>query len=956
MTLFEDRVEVSGRRAGPLGTLLLWAAWGLRWSLVVATILVVVPTTSGLSIRLGPEWLLWTPILALVLVGPGFLLIQMLAWRLFQPRVREVLPWDRVRSLWSDNRVIFIELNSPVGVLRGQIRPRSAGSRGMRALMAGIRGGYMPAETGNIRRRGRSIWLDRAVQLAALSLLGVGVWAVRQPLTDLLVYWNEDTVVLVPARMSDAAWEARRKAPCVAQGGGDARVFNKRAGDRLTWQVQGSMRDLRLAHVRWRAGSSRLELHRDVLPASGDEPKFFPGPLFVGLSLLVDSADWSAVSTSLARGSLDGLEAVLCNGQIRSLDVTKVAAPPPAGLSVERQDSDLIIRSTAPDSRMLLLPVRRRIQAGNPWFHTCELPLHNERLNLADVREVRTYPEFFGGREDEARVYAIQRRDRRRLAQLEQAGADVPCAVIDSLAWAGILREPIVLGPAAGPVLDRARDAALAEPMTHMGEDARRALERISERYRAVVTEVGATGSNEHDAVNEGFLAAVPWGELLDRVSGKNSLPLLERTRQSLSGADPSGQAGEAFLIRFAEEFLTRVPTTQSQWDDRVTIAESWLAVHAGTQWTVAELTIRVPDEQTAGYYQIIGRFMLSDVAAAVEREVSNATLPSLSATWVELRLKRHSILIDVKKSSPRKAVDAWFAGDFEYVADRGLSKLAEMVTNEKAAFEAAKSASYRLQTPPPSVPQPVHYSRVRRNGSEFGWVALFAETLVRPRFRLTQGRANHGLPNDWRLATSGSYVTDNKRTSGLAVIDGRPVNFLLSTKMEGVVITHENGVLLGDLRDGTRLPGIGRVLRPMRSLSDFRALLDWLRDHRASAFQTHLLVSEAGLAIDETKASPTQRERRLLATGTRNGVSQVAIIDIPGSNRQSLCEAALSAMALLTTDPAKGGPGWTVTGIANLDVGAYDILVARDAAGRPVYSGPKTLGQAHNLLSFEIK
>lgn len=195
--------------------------------------------------------------------------------------------------------------------------------------------------------------------------------------------------------------------------------------------------------------------------------------------------------------------------------------------------------------------------------------------------------------------------------------------------------------------------------------------------------------------------------------------------------------------------------------------------------------------------------------------------------------------------------------------------------------------------------------------------------------------------------------MTQDGRTAGLAVEGGRPENFLVSPKLGGIVITHEDGVIIGDLREGMRLPGIDRDLRPVRSLTDFVALLRWLDEHDASAFQTHVLASELGLTIDASKSQPDLRERRLLVTARYRNNPIVAVMDIPGSNRQSLFAAAVATYAALTTPEAKGGPGLTVTGIANLDVGSFDILEARTMGGEVVRRGPVGIGGAHNLVTL---
>ncbi|NOY26601.1 MAG: hypothetical protein GXP62_12065, partial [Oligoflexia bacterium] len=314
-------------------------------------------------------------------------------------------------------------------------------------------------------------------------------------------------------------------------------------------------------------------------------------------------------------------------------------------------------------------------------------------------------------------------------------------------------------------------------------------------------------------------------------------------------------------------------------------------------------------------------------------------------------------INLDIEKSTTRKALEAWVTGNFEYLGDRAVARLQEQVTSQQSAINAASQAHYRLNGQWASGDGAARTAALFRDDREIGWVALYDASRVRVGYHLINGkgtsRSSLGQGHTTLLATAGSYVTQDNKTAGLSAVNGHIDNFLISNKMDGLVIIDDSGRLtLLDMRHGGRLPGQRSLIVPLERLADLHLLLQWLEDHHASAFQTHLLGTEGDLAIDPDKASPTVRERRLLVQAAYKGNPIVVIVDLPGTPKVSLYEAAVIAIQALRTPLDSGGPGLDVVGVANLDVGSYNALECWSDDGRVLRRSWKPLGETMNLVT----
>lgn len=506
--------------------------------------------------------------------------------------------------------------------------------------------------------------------------------------------------------------------------------------------------------------------------------------------------------------------------------------------------------------------------------------------------------------------------------------------------------------PAPSALYARAAERTRAALSGARGGTAAERVDAISGAAREVWAQLReeARRPDARAEVDEGILAAIDWAGLLDRLSMRDSLARVELLRQRLDGADPAGTLGHRALFALASAYLERLPADPTLWRARVQVAEAWLGVRQGREWSLDGRAVRVPDAETAENYQAIGRFLLADLATDVERALADGEAPLLETLAVGLLLERHGLHLNLQPSSSTKALIAWGTGDFEYVLNRAWLKAQQAVRDEEAAVAAAREAGYRLGGGWSARDGAARYATVERDGRTIGWLALFDASKVEISWGFADG-ARAGGPGTL-LLTSGAYVTGDGRSAGLAVERGRVDNWLLDRTLGGMVVLDRGARVLA-LREGVQPAGSRRLLRPLERLADLYTLLDGLRRAGASAFQTHVLAAGGELAISGDRASPELRERRLLITARYGRSPILAVLDIPGASRMSLYEAAVVGLVTLETPESAGGPGLEVDGIANLDVGSYDILGAWTDQGELARQGPVSLAQAKNLLQI---
>jgi len=709
--------------------------------------------------------------------------------------------------------------------------------------------------------------------------------------------------------------------------------------------------------ARWVPGGAVTAL---PISAPGRSAGALDEPTAVALALVGPASQAEAVRAALDRGDLAG---ALCGGGVSRLDL---ASPGPAagpGLALRRDGDDLVATVSGLDTAhgsWRLVVARQRDTGRLDWLDRCELPVAQGDLVLPHARKEQRLAGFFEGSRDEARAVLIKAgkagEARRRLGS---SGA-VSCAQVDALAWTGLASAAAETAAPPSALRAQVSDLVRAAPLFSPGADHDTVVRAVHDRYREVLRAVRgqAHGRADWQEVDAGFLDGLPWGQLLDALSMKTDLAQIERIRQRLSGEDPLDNAGELFLLRLAEELLERVEPTTDQYDARVDVAEAWLEVTAGHTWEADGRTVRVPSEEVAAYYQVVGHYLLVDVGRRVERRMARDLVFRARGLPLRWRLAQHGVELDIEKSSAQKALEAWVTGDFEYLGDRAVARLQEQVTDQAEAIAAASQARYRLDGQWAAADGAARTATLRRDDATIGWVAIYDASRVRVGYHQVGGegtsRAALGHGHPVLLATAGSYVTADNKTAGLSALDGSVDNFLISNKMDGlVVIDDQGGLTMLDMRHGGRLPGNASLLRPLERLGDLHQLLRWLEDHRASAFQTHLLGYQGQLSIDASKASSAVRERRMLVQAAYRGHPLVAVVDLPGTPKVSLYEAAVIALQALRTPESKGGPGLDVVAIANLDVGSYNALEAWSDDGSRLRQAWKPLGETMNLVSL---
>jgi len=949
------------RRSTPLRQglwLFTWAGW---WVVALTSTVGLALTAVGVANNLDD----WRTLPLTVGLGLPFMwsLLTSLRYflhRLLEPKVKTVVPWQQVRHLATDGRTLEIHADFDGRPLHARLQPTWGKKKARRALATIAAGGLSHHEVARARGWWRPAWFDQVLLLGAFGAIGVTAKHVEPTVSG----WFADVgdpasgpLAGIPDPVGDVTLAAYDRA-CGHRSKAPGRLTNGRDGEALTWTSDLGP-DSAIGHLRWQAGTARMELAQaPLVQSTGRLAGFFRTPEHLGLTFVSRAGDATSVGNLLASGRFDDWRSAWCSDMVQAMDVT-IAKPGRApGISASRSGDDLVVQvEPSVDKAWLLLPVRWYPAPGPEPYHACAVPELDGTPGLVEARRERTFSRFFQGPDQLARVYLVDPAQRALVDRLAAAGGVHPCMVVDSLRYSGAAVAVAMSGELEGGWLrQQAASMAGSPPMVPMATSADEAMTRIEHRWRDVVGVLAEKSTTDDDrrAVVDGFLDGVDWVPLLESVSFKKHLPRLELARQRLSGAWEPAQAGEQFLLALAENFLLTLPPDPKRHLARIRVGEAWLAVEAGTTWDAHGLTITVP-HAAATYYELIGRYVLMDVARRLEDQLeASPTGTALPGEWMLVRaaLEQHSIRIDVAKSTSRKALEAWVQGDFEYLADRVAKKTLERFQDQATAIAEAHSATYALATSW-SDNQGVRYSELRRGGTDIGWVAQFSPQDTRASLHMGPVAHSDGL----LLATAGSYVTQEGRTSGLAVVDGRVENFLPALDMDGLVIFHRTGLHTLNLDRGGTLPGSRSMLRPMHSLGDLHALISWLRREQASAFQTHLLVHDGAYTIDQAKASKDLRERRVLVRAEYQGNPIDVVIDLPagGPGGMTLFEAAVTAVQALAA-PEPAGPGLTVREIANLDVGSFNILEAWDAGGTSVMHGRVALDRAHNLILWRAR
>jgi len=962
LELTEQGVVATAGSTGPVRSLLVLVVRVIALLGFAAGCAAAVLTAIGLTVRTHtPQWLA-SVLVAIPTLWAGSLLLVALSRRFLERRRTWRIRWSQVERIGVP-RGPFIELSAQAagGRLVGRFRPRRF-TRDARLMLAQLRAGAAPLSHPTVQVAPlRSRRIDQAVLLVAGGLAGAGLWLSWPRIAPVLAGPpTHGPAAGVPARADAALLEQAH--PACARGPADGpAVRNHRVGDDLAW-TRDERDQWSSVHLTWRPDQGVVQLagsdqtHGRLAGAfAGDAP-------VAAFSLSVPADRRTALEAAL-RG--DGLQAGLCSGDVARIDRARAPGEGEQDVSLDlhRDGDDLVVEVQGRLPRgTRLLAARQRDQSRLDWFDRCELAVVDDTLVLPRARALTRLADFFGSSRDAARAVLVapgKAGEVRSLLSEDAAVGAVDCIDVDALTWLDLGLAWATTARSDGLLAEAAADLARQRSVTAAGT-AEALVSELPAAYAAVLADLSPRGRAEAQAVDQGFLDGLPWGRVLDRLSMQHDLATIERVRQRLSGADPVGNLGELFLLRLAEELLERIPPDGSldAYNSRIDVAEDWLDITAGKTWVSSGRKITVPSDEVAAYYQVVGHYLLVDVARRAERRMARDLVFRVTGLPLRWRLENHGINLDVEKSTTQKALEAWVKGDFEYLGDRALAKLAEKVTDQADVIAAASGASYRLDGQWSAGDGAARTATLLRDGREIGWVSLYDQDAVALHFHNIGARGTSrqalGGGHPVLLATAGSYVTADLKTSGLSAVDGSIDNFLISNKMDGLVIIDAAGRLATlDMRAGGPLPGESQPIQPLEHLADLHRLLAWLQDHDASAFQTHLLGYGGQLTIDEATASPTLRERRLLVQAAYRGHPIVAVVDLPGSPKVTLFEAAIIAIQALRTPEQEGGPGLDVVAVANLDVGSYNALTAWTDGGQVLRQSWKPLGETMNLVSI---
>jgi hypothetical protein len=204
---------------------------------------------------------------------------------------------------------------------------------------------------------------------------------------------------------------------------------------------------------------------------------------------------------------------------------------------------------------------------------------------------------------------------------------------------------------------------------------------------------------------------------------------------------------------------------------------------------------------------------------------------------------------------------------------------------------------------------------------------------------------------HQYLLATTGGYTNSAQEPEGLTAEDGDIVNAVLMHDRDGLVVVHDGGIRVLNLKHRDFYLPDGTIMRanPLRSLVAYSQLLEWVKSHKATIFQTHLLAFGDKVTIDPARAKLQLRERRLLAVARDLGTNQVEHLIVNLETPYQLVDAAHEIFGLLAARHKK------VEAIINLDVGSYNILEVYDPSGNTLSEphGPVDIRQATNIIVY---
>ncbi len=457
------------------------------------------------------------------------------------------------------------------------------------------------------------------------------------------------------------------------------------------------------------------------------------------------------------------------------------------------------------------------------------------------------------------------------------------------------------------------------------------------------------TSSDKWQKANALFVESINYSVLLQVTSYLYDRGTYEAIRARLDSVDPGHSAGKRFLLVLADRFIAQIPLAPAQFDARIRIAQSYMAIkpgHGNEFMSGIELS-----PAAAQIFDAVGRFLLLRAAQSI-----NA---AGEAAWTPFRTKALSdarIFVPRGSSDFEKLTASVKGQDYAYVLDRLKSRVTSASTSRRAELAAVDNEVWSVED--------VHawpdstfrlYKLKGSHHSDAGtilWLsrrdssglADYVTADSGDKIDLRQLGASRGRG---RLiaATTANYSTPERRPIGLSSVRGQMRNYYYDPGLDGLVMISEDGrIVIGDLRDGIDIGG--RTAFPRSSFVDLVDLWTWSADKGMSLFQTHCLMLEGSPRIDPRNAPFDLKERRLLVT-TPDGAA--AIVTLPVTPRSWDLVGALQVVVKVF---AENFHAWPIS-VANLDVGRYDILTILGDDGRVRSQTKKPVSEAPNLLLF---
>lgn len=464
------------------------------------------------------------------------------------------------------------------------------------------------------------------------------------------------------------------------------------------------------------------------------------------------------------------------------------------------------------------------------------------------------------------------------------------------------------------------------------------------------------------------FLESFPFEIYLDQVSLRD-VKTIEGDRHFLDAYE----LGDPFLYRLGESYLQLNPISEQNLEETLSLGEYLLGAFP-------ELS-----ETRVQPYRTIAHFLLSKVAnflsTSIEAERRNADEAQTRALLARLELRR--VYVSLGRSQWSKFWLNLGQGNFEYVARRMRLKvdthfrplqrmvglhytwplylgLIAVCLGVFVAFRRKRfvflalglfiggplilgfagigfkgRAAYRFLPDRTFHQGQVRIEQIIDSSGENQGQALWLRDGDSHVHYFAQGDVLEQLEvlkqsSQVMVATAGGFTNYLKQPEGLTVDQGQIINSVVQPDRHGLLIlTREFGTMALSLEDEILLLPDGRAIsNPLNSLIAYAELLDWGRAHRASIFQTQLVVYRDHLLIDPAKAVKRFRERRMLALTRDRESGQVyhVLFNITAPHMLAPLSSELQAMLIERNQQ--------VEALLNLDVGLYDILTVLDDQG----------------------